>query len=316
MSRTTIRRLVASAAATSILFVAGCGVERADTGGQKLTSGRAELPTPVDRPENFEGTGGVIYLQQAAEATTEVDTMRSEVRMEMGGGPVSLDMFVTSEIDVANDLTKTEMDMSDILGSFQMPESDDMPDLSGADLSLTMIQDGDTVYLRSPLYQAMGATTKEWVSLDAAAMGADSPAGQQKDPQEFLKFLKNSGSDVTEEGEEELRGVPTTHLSTVLDLRTIMEEAPDEDKAEMEDALADLGEGFSEIPMDVWVDADGLVRKMVMVFDLSSSGDTDLGDASITLTMEMFDFGEPLDIEVPDAADVEAVDPADLGMED
>jgi hypothetical protein len=55
--------------------------------------------------------------------------------------------------------------------------------------------------------------------------------------------------------------------------------------------------------VDVWIDAEGLPRRQSM--DIGSAfGSLGLGDSSVTMTIEYFDFGDPVDIQVPSPDEV------------
>jgi hypothetical protein len=60
--------------------------------------------------------------------------------------------------------------------------------------------------------------------------------------------------------------------------------------------------GGEPIPVDVWIDDDGLAHRMVMTAPLQGQ--------EVEVTVEMFDYGEPVDIQVPDESD--AVDLQEL----
>ena len=68
--------------------------------------------------------------------------------------------------------------------------------------------------------------------------------------------------------------------------------------------------------MDVWIGSDGLVRRVqIGVSGLqpttpSTASPTGVGG---TLTMEFYDFGQPVDITIPPADQVFQVDPSILG---
>ena len=55
--------------------------------------------------------------------------------------------------------------------------------------------------------------------------------------------------------------------------------------------------GLSTIPIDVWVDADNLLRKLEISLSAAPQGAT--GEMKASVTMEMFDYGEPVEIDVP-----------------
>jgi len=68
------------------------------------------------------------------------------------------------------------------------------------------------------------------------------------------------------------------------------------------------------VPVDVWIGNDGLVRRVqIGVSGLHATTPSTSGDLGGTMTMEFFDFGQPVDITVPPADQVFEVDPSMLG---
>ncbi|HEY8525352.1 MAG TPA: hypothetical protein VIL48_10335 [Acidimicrobiales bacterium] len=65
--------------------------------------------------------------------------------------------------------------------------------------------------------------------------------------------------------------------------------------------------GVDELPVDVWIDGHGVVRRIE--FHLAAGGAA-AGRGGVTTTFELYDVGDPGEIAVPDAADV--VDQAEL----
>jgi hypothetical protein len=103
------------------------------------------------------------------------------------------------------------------------------------------------------------------------------------DPQELVSRLEAEGVEVTEVGAEDVRGVATTRYAVTL-------------PADATDAAAHNLSG------DVWIDADGLVRRV----ELRGAGDT-----PFTMTAELFDIGRPVTVTTPPADQV-----TDLGSLD
>ena len=74
---------------------------------------------------------------------------------------------------------------------------------------------------------------------------------------------------------------------------------------EVEAALEQLGDiGDAEIPVDVWIDGDDLPRRMAIDMGGGVRRRSAGEDAAMTMTMEFFDYGEPVDIEIPPADEV------------
>lgn len=330
MTRKTFRTPALVVAAAVALLLAACGVDSSES--LKTVSSPdqvAEGPSPTspdapdgpgpDGPGEFQGTGGVVFLNRAAEATSEVKTQSMEMRMSMDVGGSSMDVVINGQIDLENDLMQMDMDLGlgDLFGDLQDEFDDldlDMGDLGfdPSDMTMTMIQDGDQLYMKSPMFSMFTGSDKPWivVPVDEAEL-VDETQGAQ-DPNDFLEFLKATNAEVVEHGREDVRGVSTVHLSTVLDMREILEQAEGVEKEELEEALEGLGTAAEEIPMDVWIDDDGMIRRMTMEIDASGIDDeVDMG--TMELTIELFDFGEPVDIRVPDASEVAELDFSDMG---
>lgn len=320
MARSRTRMSLAVVAAAALLATAGCGVQQKESGAKGIGPG-----TPTDgptvegpkKPTDFEGTGGVVFLQQAAEATSSVKTQRMTMELKMTGVPMfgTMAMKVDGALDLENKRSQMTMDMSEFLGGMGGSEAEGMG-------KMEMIVDGDTTYIKSPMFSELSGSKKPWMKTDTEALSDSGTMDKtQGDPKAFLDFLKKSGSAVEEVGTEDVRGVSTTHLRTTLDIKKMMADAPASEKAEMEKQLKDIGasEVFSEIPTEAWIDDDGMVRKMQMTFDFSkvdTSSDPDLAemkDVKMVMAFEMFDFNKPVDIEIPDASQVGELDPSVFG---
>ena len=92
-----------------------------------------------------------------------------------------------------------------------------------------------------------------------------------------------------------------------MDLEKALAQAPAEQRARLEAAFEQLGSsgelGDADVPVDVWIDEDDLPRR-VRVEMSSMFAALGLGDAGMTMTMEYFDYGEDVTIEVPAADEV------------
>lgn len=100
-------------------------------------------------------------------------------------------------------------------------------------------------------------------------------------PQRLLSMLRSASRETKRLGEEDVRGVPTDHYRLIVDC---------------EEADLDHCDRTDTAPVEVWIGADGLVRRV------SIEDGRDYG------TIEFFDFGVPVAIEAPPSDQVE--DPA------
>lgn len=116
----------------------------------------------------------------------------------------------------------------------------------------------------------------------------------QNDPSQMLQYLRAT-SNVNEVGKDSVRGVDTTHYSARLQLDKVADRVSPDAARALKQATKTLG--TKEIPMDVWVDGDGLVRRVNV--DWHQKG------GSFVVSLDLFDFG---DVNVAVPADSDTVD--------
>jgi hypothetical protein len=236
--------------------------------------------------------------------------MKMAMTMSMTDMPMLGDIEFTYDGAFDNESGRGHMtvDMGDLMG---------MMGEDGGSGVMEMVIDGDTVYVRSELFSSL-ADGKPWVRMTEEGLAdAGSGVGMQSDPTSFLDFLEGVGDEVETVRREDLRGVPTTHVRTEIDMASLMEEASEADRAEYEASLEGLGgaaDVFGSVPVEAWVDDNGYVRRFLMTFDMSGmleeAGD-DTGMASdlvMTIDVELYDFNVPVDVQVPDPSEVGELD--------
>ena len=118
----------------------------------------------------------------------------------------------------------------------------------------------------------------------------------------MLEALRGLSGDIETVGSDELRGVETTHYRALLDPAELVKEATarTSDAASVFDQLSQTG--VAEVPLDVWVDASGLVRKLALDIEAPEASSGLAG--SVSLAFELWDYGERVEIDVPPAAQV------------
>jgi hypothetical protein len=177
------------------------------------------------------------------------------------------------------------------------------------DGQMHQILDKYVMYMQVPALESELPDGKSWIKLDlrkaTREFGLDiAQLGQSSgsDAARTLDQLRATG-DVEKEGEEEVRGVETTHYRAVVDLRKYPELVPRADRAEAERGIEALIEqtGESEIPTEVWVDGRNLVRRMRQQMEMRAP---DGGTAEMDFTVELFDFGTVVRVGPPPADEV------------
>jgi hypothetical protein len=181
---------------------------------------------------------------------------------------------------------------------------------------------GGVAYMRVPSLPSFVAGGKEWFKIDLPKIGTGSDAtlglGSESDPTKFLAYLETVSDGVRDVGPDVVRGVETTHYHADLDLTKAVDGAkvPPALRRKLEQLLAPHSSHLAPIPVDVWVDAQGLVRRIRMQLDLGSFlGAAAAGHAgsapSVTISIDLFDFGAPVHVVAPPADQVS--DLGDLG---
>jgi hypothetical protein len=167
-----------------------------------------------------------------------------------------------------------------------------------------MIMNGTAMYMRIPFLKQIQPSLRPWIKIDlqraAQAQGVDFSSflqwGAGGDPTQTLQYLRAAGK-VDKVGIEQVRGVQTTHYKAVVDLRKVAEKAPTKDRDALRrsvDRMITLT-GQKRIPVEIWIDKDGLVRRESYREQLLVQSSKTQLDSSL----ELYDFGAPVAAPVP-----------------
>jgi hypothetical protein len=165
---------------------------------------------------------------------------------------------------------------------------------------------GDYVmYLKLGLLAGQLPDGKQWVKLDFSKVGRAAGIDFSKlmggqtaqDPAQLLSLLRATSGKVDDLGTEQIDGVHTTHYRAVIDVA----------KAGKLRGLSDasvqrlLGAGApAYVPVDVWVGADGLVRRFRLSLETTANG-TPL---NMRMTIGLSNYGLAASVTAPPAGDV------------
>jgi hypothetical protein len=169
-----------------------------------------------------------------------------------------------------------------------------------------IVDDGD-LYLQSPQLGAAFGGSAKWMLMRSEALGDllqsnASGAGMSASPTQQLDALKDASYEVTEVGPEQLDGATTTHYRALLDIDKLTEEIKDEVSGDFGDLIEQSMDQVSSATVDVWIDADGLLRRETSASSMGALG-------SFTMTMDFSHYGIHPDIAVPPSPEVFDVTP-------
>jgi len=170
---------------------------------------------------------------------------------------------------------------------------------------LRMIEDGTVMYMSGSELSRLLPGGKSWVRVDlsqaAGNLGLDMSGltGSQTDPRTSFAQLRQAGN-VVKMGPQTIRGVPTTRYNVLVDLRKGLDKLDGPSRETMEQLVNRLEAGGSRyVPADAWIDSEGYLRRV----RLAIPGYLGAG-SSFSLTIDMYGFGGPVSVAVPDAAQV------------
>jgi hypothetical protein len=270
-------------------------------------SARADRPS--DEPE---GVPGPSTLSAAVAATRAVASARVELATTLPGpaGPVTLVHHAAFTDGGLRAQATTDMSqMAAALAAAGQQLDGDWSQPTG------VVVDGDTVYAQlGPMAPQLGRSPTDWTRArlaDVAGTRADNDTlALVLDPLGPLDLLRRPVLEVGEvAAAEEVHGVGTRHLRARLDLTAADPTAAERTNgagppASFEARL--VAAGFETLPVDVWIAADGTVRRLAVTVEAGES---------LTTTFDVYDLGDAVTIEVPDPADVivpdDPPDPAD-----
>lgn len=269
----------------------------------------AETAAPVDTPgvDDTALAGAVAATRAVAQARVELQTT-----VVAPDGPVALihraaftdgGLRAAAESDMTQAAAALEAAGQQLEGDWSHPTG--------------VVVDGDAVYSQlGPMAEALGREPDDWVRAriaDVTAAGAENDAlALALDPLGPLDLLyrpvrelavmdvaeASDGAEATDGAGEEaaarLRAVATRHLRATLDLSGA-QAAPE---ASFEARL--VAAGIDALPVDVWLDDAGVVRRLRVSLD--SAG-------TMTTTFDVYDVGADVTVEPPPADRVVEVAP-------
>lgn len=116
--------------------------------------------------------------------------------------------------------------------------------------------------------------------------------GGSTTPTDVLELVLRSSADVRVLGGEEVRGARTTHYRGEVDPEKLLAELPAERRPGP--ASSEDWRNLAAVPVEVWVDEDGRVRRIDIEQDMGT-------EDALGSRFELYDFGVELDVRPPPA---------------
>jgi hypothetical protein len=251
--------------------------------------------------------GVVDPVAAAAIRSSQAPGYRETMAMTMTStGGMQVTANGTASVDPSTHLAQINMAMD-------FPNSAQLVQALGSDrLRFTEVVDGTTVYMKLPsaVMGQLSSVGKSWISVNLAKLanvpGAssllDSPSS---DPGEMLEYLRAASDSVVAEGRQMVDGVQTTKYQATVDLNRVADSVPSSDQPAAHAAISEMEqEGApTSYPVDVWVDANKLVRKFEMSLNTTTSGQS----VDIGIVANIVNYGPQTQLAPPPSSDVASV---------
>jgi len=284
----------------------------------------ASVSTPPSRISRVAVAALVLVLSIALatacgteDLSPDTVAQAADATIEAGGARLALDGTLTGPNGKTLPLTgKGVMDAKGEKGridiDFSRIAAASGERISAEDAKLTSLFDRYEIYVGGPLLEKELPGGKQWIKIDVREVSRELGTDQlmqlnQNDPRKTLDYLRAAG-DVEKLGTETVRGVETTRYKTTVDLREYANKLPPEKRAEAKaglDRTNELFGGTNKITSEVWIDEKDLVRRIRTSYSFPAGGGQERVRAEETL--ELFDFGTPVSIDVPSSEKVEDV---------
>lgn len=228
-------------------------------------------------------SGGVLDpVAQAANVTADAGTAEFGIAGNVTAAGQSIPLNGNGAIDMKNQRLRMSM-------SFPVPGFGSM--------KTDALMDGKAIYMHMP--EALASRIplgKSWMKIDLEALAKSSGVDlkglsqpSQGNPADMLQALKAVGGS-RKLGSEDLDGVATTHYRATIDPKKALDRIPDKQSSSMLKQMLSSS-GLGAIPIDVWIDRAGRVRRESMKFSANGT--------SMDMTISFTRFGVAVDTTPP-----------------
>lgn len=298
-------------AALCAVVLAGCNTTGSSTAESDAGTDRPAVATEADggatesAPEAT-ATGmdsqALEAVTDAAANTTAAGTSRFEIVVETAGTGVA-DGTQPITVQGEEDFDARQRNLM-----FLGPEGE-----------LAVVVDDTDVYVEVPATEDEAWARIELEALITDGVGFGGPAGLPfQSPQDNIAVLGEAVTAAAESGTEEVRGETATRYDLVVDLEQAAQQGVD-DSNDTFAAIVDQS-GATQLDMQVWVGQEERISRVRYSLDLSqvdveevaseiASEDVDAqASGEATVTVEYFDYGAEVDIQIPEGENVVELD--------
>lgn len=251
---------------------------------------------------------GVVFVAFGSTNSSVTDPIAQAATLSSGTPGYRMNMIMTITTPAVStpfslsangivDLRDQAASMSMAMDLSQQPQV--AQELGSTTMQLGMILENKTLYMKFP--QALsnsvpGLGGKPWIEMDLqklASVPGLSSLGKNptmSDPSQVLQYLRAASDGVSNEGKQVVDGVATTHYGAMVSLDQLSADVPSADQASVQRVLSELEQstGMHSFPINVWIDAHHLVRRVEMMMSMHAGGGTPVQE---DLTADFTNYG-------------------------
>jgi hypothetical protein len=245
-----------------------------------ILAGLVKISVAYSRPREVALTPALVAAAPRAARTQR--SARAELTISVAVSGQTASERGQFQLDFEHSLASADFDLRTSYGS-------------GDPRHLVVVTRDEDAWLRVPDGRLSLNEGKPWVAVkgDGTSAGTLTP-GVTSDPTGVLDRLTAGGATPVETGREDVRGVPTVKYHVDISVADALAQLPDELRRKAVGAFGDAG--VDTLGYDVWIDHAGLPRRV--------RNDIDMSGGSVSVVIELFDYGRPVAITVP--ADTES----------
>jgi hypothetical protein len=265
-----------------------------------------------------------LILSGCGSTAATIDPVAEAALATTHAGGAQMSMHISMDIEgLANPITVAgtgDMNFTDgeaeVVSNLSGLPTGALSSAPAGSLSFTELYAKGALFMQSPLFSGKLPGGAGWIKVDlleaAQGIGLDpqSLSSGQSNPAQFLAYLKAGGGQVTKVADEAVRGVRTTRYRATIDPAKAIEKAAASGHALSKESVKRLvaQAGLKTIPVEVWVDAHNLVRRLAMTISEAPQGH----HVNLSIGLELFDFGATPSVNPPSGGEVYDVTPSAL----
>ncbi len=242
-----------------------------------------------------------LSLTSAAPPTSQDD---ADARAILDGAAAAMANVQSFQFSLTTEQGRTiimdTLELKNVTGAVQRPDrfrATVSASVAVLEVSVDVVGIGTQVWVKNPLGGTV--TGQEYIEVDLSKVGAEQVLAELVNPDRILLQAVEYLEDPIVRGEDEIDGVKTTVIEGTFDPHLAFEQfsgTPEAGGAAVANVATESGLDFAgPVPTLIWIDGDGLVRRIRMEGPIIESEAAD-----VVRRLDIFAYNEPVEIVAPE----------------